>query len=83
MCAELSDEEIKEEHDIQYLQKHGFNLKPGVFLIQFLTNTEDKNSEYVLSFAKTVPSCSIEENPAFLDSIHQRIDDIIQLKRLN
>jgi|AntRauTorckE6833_2_1112554.scaffolds.fasta_scaffold00002_26 hypothetical protein len=83
MCAELTEEEIQEEHDILYLKKHGFTLQPGVFLIQFLKNTDDMNMEYILSYATTVPSCSVEADTDFKESVRKRVQSIVELKKLN
>lgn len=60
-CAELTDEIIDEEHDLSFLKRNGFDLRPAVYLRQFLTTTDDGNSEVVLSYGKRVNSCADDE----------------------
>lgn len=76
-CAELTDEIIDEEHDLSFLKNNNFELKPAVYLRQFLTTTEDRNSELVLSYGKRVKSCSDELDASFEERFSRELDSQI------
>lgn len=59
-CIEPSDALMEGHHDFRYLNQNGFESRPAIYLKQFMRNTEDLKSEYIVSYAKRVDGCSEE-----------------------
>ncbi len=59
-CIEPSDALMEGHHDFRYLSENGFESRPGMYLKQFMHNTKDLKSEYIVSYAKRVDGCSEE-----------------------
>ncbi len=80
MCAELSTEEVAEEHDIAFLNSNGFDPTPAVYLRQFFTTSEDGNAEVVVSFGLRLYNCNADSlTPAFMETFGSKLQSATQL----
>ena len=70
-------------HDFRYLSQNGFQSRPGMYMKQFMRNTEDLKSEYIVSYAKRVDGCSEEIiNEQFKRDVDAEIQRLITLSEV-
>ena len=58
MCAAIDAPTVEEEHDLDFLQRHGWSPVGNLALEQYLVTTPDHNQEVIISLATRVPDCS-------------------------
>ena len=73
-CATIDRETVQAEHDLAYLDRHGFDPVGNLALDQYFATSPDHNQEVVISIVARVADCAQEEaNQARLDRIRERL----------
>ena len=73
-CVDLKRNELTGEHDLEWLDAHGFPPVGPLLLRQFLINSADHNSEVVISFLQRVSDCNDKNsNSAALHNLQDRL----------
>jgi hypothetical protein len=73
-CVDLKRDELTGEHDLEWLDAHGFPPIGPLVLRQFLANSADHNSEVVISFLQRVSDCNDKSaNAAALHNLQDQL----------
>ncbi|MGZ8345975.1 MAG: hypothetical protein ACXWUP_02560 [Allosphingosinicella sp.] len=73
-CAALDRATVDEEHDLAFLDRHGWNPEGHLALEQYYVSTADHNQEVVISLIARVADCADETaNRALLQRLRDRV----------
>lgn len=82
-CIEPSDALMNIHHDFRYLSESGFDPRPAIYVKQFMRNTNDFKSEYIISYAKRVANCSEETvDDPFKTQLGQEIKSLLSISEI-
>lgn len=82
-CIEPSEALIQGHHDFRYLRQNGFEPLPAMYMKQFMRNTQDLKSEYIVTYSKRVDGCSEEIiDEQFVREIDEQIQILLSMSEL-
>lgn len=77
-CINVPEEEVREEHDLNWMAENGFKPSGEIALQQYFATTEDHNDELVISLIARVEDCSDD-----FDSALEVLRESVAIERLN
>lgn len=81
-CAEISATEVATAPDLNYMKEQGFDFAPATYLVQYFKNSEDGNSEIVLTYGQKLDSCTESlVTEAFKQSVASDVKALLLLSR--